>query len=766
MSTDNQVKAKPHSSHSQSKRRLLVGFSALAGVGAAFAPAQLTGSSAIDAVQRAAFAAFVTYVGAHGRRRTWLLVGALAVVPANGASLVLALTGLAIVVASTRAPRRSRGLGAAGLAFIVNATLWYPPHEARYGLVIAIVASVVLVTSGWPQMRAKNRRAAGVFVGVGVGAAMLATGAAGVALLLAAADARDGGAAAQDALESARAGDATRAKAQLGAARDSFDQAGARLRGSLILPGRFVPVVAQQLHAVRTTVDQGSEITLVGNDLAATADYERLKYDGRLDLVQLEALLKPTARADDALASAAKNLAALDAGWLAPPLRSRITQFSDQIDEARRDTRLARSLVRTVPSLLGADGDRRYLIIFLTPSELRGAGGFIGSYAELTAVGGDVNLVRSGRIDDLINAAEPGTRTISGPEDYLRRYGRFRPQDYLQDVTFSPNFPSSAAVMAELYPQSGGTEVDGVIGVDPTGLAALLELTGPVMVEGFGEPLSAENAVEVLTRRQYLELGTRAERGEFLTEAASATFERLIDSQLPAPRTLANVLSPATRAGHLRLWSPTDAEQDLFEVLGADGTLEIERGHDGFSFVQQNAGNNKIDAYIERSIQYRTTVDATSGALEATLRLELHNALPPGQFPPAVVDNSRAAPPGTNVGTYTIHTPHVVTSATLDGSPILLGSNPERGLRAWDTPVLNIGAGKTRVLELRLTGNLDLSDGYQLTVLPQPVANPDQLQVSLGVKGGTVRATGGRQIDVVPSGDLTVPVHRAVPLRR
>ena len=39
-----------------------------------------------------------------------------------------------------------------------------------------------------------------------------------------------------------------------------------------------------------------------------------------------------------------------------------------------------------VPGLLGADGERTYLIAFLNPSEQRGLGGFIGNYAEITAV--------------------------------------------------------------------------------------------------------------------------------------------------------------------------------------------------------------------------------------------------------------------------------------------------------------------------------------------------------------------------------------------
>ncbi|MEZ5138132.1 MAG: hypothetical protein R2711_05035 [Acidimicrobiales bacterium] len=57
---------------------------ALAALAAVFAPAALTGSDAIDMVQRGLLAGFVSFVGAHGRRRTWLLAGGLCALPPPG----------------------------------------------------------------------------------------------------------------------------------------------------------------------------------------------------------------------------------------------------------------------------------------------------------------------------------------------------------------------------------------------------------------------------------------------------------------------------------------------------------------------------------------------------------------------------------------------------------------------------------------------------------------------------------------------------------
>lgn len=739
--------------------------SAAAGVAAMFAPAALTGVDPLDVIERALIAAFVTYVGCHGRRWVWIVAAFAVAVPARGFSLVLALLGLVILVAATIPRRRPRAIGAIGVGFTVNAAFWYPPASAPAGPVVAVIAMSLLVASGVSFLRTKRRRAVRITLLVVASYVLVAAIGLAAAMGLAYQHVQEGADASRDALRSARNGDASAAQLALGEAKDSFTTANNHVDGALAAMSRLVPGLAQQADAVRVTVQQGVRITGAADEIVATADYDKLQYQGRLDLAQVRALSGPTARADAVLRDADAQLTDLRSGSLIPLLRTRVDQFSQQIDDARRDTAVATELLRVTPGLFGADGDRRYLIIFVTPAELRGAGGFIGSYAEMHAHDGKVELTRSGRIIDLILAAKPGTRTIAGPNDYLRRYGRFHPEDFLQDDTFSPNFPSSASVIAQLYPQSGGVPVDGVIGVDPTGLAALLELTGPVEVPGLDEPLSASNAVEVLTRTQYLSVPDEAARGEILTEATRVTFDTLTSASLPAPRELADALSPAARAGHLRVWSPKRSEQRTFEKVGADGTLSIPRSSDGLSVVQQNAGNNKLDAYLHRTISYRPTVDAATGKLTAKLRIELRNDVPSTDLPVAVVGNSRGVPVGTNVTWLSIFTRSTVTSATLDGKPISLGPSSERGLNAWDTPLIQIPKGATVTLEVWLAGGVDLTDGYHLRLLPQPVANPDVFSVDLTVRNGVTRSNRTRDA-LVRRKPIVAPTDLQAPIRR
>src|SRR4051812_19579825 len=80
--------------------------SAIAGIAAVFAPVALTGLPVVDAIERAAIVSIVTFVGAHGRRWSWLAAAVAITVPARGTALVLALAALVVIVAAAWPRRR------------------------------------------------------------------------------------------------------------------------------------------------------------------------------------------------------------------------------------------------------------------------------------------------------------------------------------------------------------------------------------------------------------------------------------------------------------------------------------------------------------------------------------------------------------------------------------------------------------------------------------------------------------------------------------
>lgn len=738
---------------------------AAAGLAAAFAPATLTGNPGVDAVERAAITAVMTFVGAYAHRWTWFATAALLAVAARDLSLVLLIISAAVALSASRSRRRSRNIGALVVGLQWNAVFWFPADTPMgVGALLALITAVVHLISGAPEMRRTNRRNVYRILGVTVAAAVLAVAAAGIAALLTLGDVNDGSTAARRALTLVQDGDTEGASTSLETAQKHLDSAEGRLRWTTF-PARAVPGVAQNVDATRIALAESSAVTDAAEALLEIR-YDDLRYDGRVAVDDLIALTPRSRRVSTTLTTAENNLSDIDTEVLLPPLRDRLEELTETIGDARADAETATGFLEVAPELLGSVQPQRYLVVFLAPAEQRGAGGFIANFVELEAAGGAVDLTRSGRIAELIAARPSGERTISGPQEYLDRYGRFGPQDYLQDISLSPHWPHVGEVLAQIYPQSGGSEVNAVVGVDPDGLAALLELTGPVPVEGLAQPLTADTAADFLSREQYLIGDDRAEREEILEAATRATFEVLTDASLPSPRGIGDVLGPATRAGHIKIWTPVQRHQDLFDRVEATGRIHIDEGDDGFAVIQQNTANNKIDAYMRRSVRYEAEIDARTGELTAKVQIELHNDIPNLDLPRVVIGNNRGQPNGTNFLWLSFFTPHVVTSATLDGLPITLGPGMEAGLRTWDTPFIAIGPQGRVVLELELEGGVDLREEYRFTYLPQPMVIPDDVSARVDVVGGDIAGPDGRSASLTVTEVAREPIVMAGPVKR
>src|SRR5439155_16931620 len=231
-------------------------------------------------------------------------------------------------------------------------------------------------------------------------------------------------------------------------------------------------------------------------------------------------------------------------------------------------------------------------------------GGVIGNFAELGASDGHVTLNRLGRSHDIHQPS--GGWHIDDAPDYLNRYSPFSPEDYFQNSTASPDFPTAARVIRQLYHQSGGPVVDGVISLDPIGLAAILGAIGPVKVPSWPEPLTGDNAAQVLLHDQYKTYDT-PERIDFLGEVTDQVWIRLTTGNYSLPR-LAHAVSSALTDTHVMVVSLHDEEAKALTGLGTSGEVPPVRG-DFLGVVTQNAGGNKIDYFLRRSVKYQTTID-------------------------------------------------------------------------------------------------------------------------------------------------------------
>jgi hypothetical protein len=726
------------------ERIAVLAVAAAAAVAGALSDCQPTGLAAADAVLTGGALAIVTIAGASARRSTWLVLAGTACFLASVPGLWLAFaatTAAFLAVALDRRPAPLGALVAAAAAVALLETRSLGPHGTT--ALISGAAALPMLRSGYRNQRRRTRariRLAGFAV---VGAAAVATGIAGGAVLLARSSIERAVDSTRDGLEAAQAGDEEEATRALGRANRDFDRARSLLGGPMTAPARLVPVVGQHLHATATLSDEGARITATGLTVAEQVDYDRLKStSGQVDVAAVRAVQRPLADTLDTLVRATAQGREVDSPWLLPPVTDRIDQFLDEVDGVTVDARLAAEGAEVAPGLLGAEGDRRYLVLFTTPAELRGLGGFVGNWAELTASNGKLTLSRSGRMAELRDGGVV-PRTLTAPEDYIARYGRFDPELNPQDITFSPDFPTVAEVWMDQYPQSGGgAPIDGVMAVDPIGLAALLELTGPVQIEGYDQPLTSENAADLLLRLQYVQFGDNSEqRLELLDDAGRATFDRLTTADLPAPQDISKALAPVTRDGRLVFSTRDGAEGRFLERAGVRGGFPRPDGGDLLAITGQNSGNNKIDIFLHRSIRYDVRYDPASGAVSSTATVTLRNDAPTGGLPRYVIGNEQGEPAGTNRMYFSLYTPLQLAEVTIDGRPAQMEGAVELGSNVYSR-FLSVPPQTSVELKFRLAGVVE-GGRYRLVVPNQPTVNPDLIDLRVEAEG----AEGGGEFE-------------------
>jgi hypothetical protein len=214
--------------------------------------------------------------------------------------------------------------------------------------------------------------------------------------------------------------------------------------------------------------------------------------------------------------------------------------------------------------------------------------------------------------------------------------------------------------------------------------------------------------------------------------------------QLPSPKELVAALGPAVRAKNIIITSFHPDEQQLFDHMGASARMDPVQG-DYLGVVTQNALGSKLDWYLRRKVDYHATVDPSSGAIHATLRIALHNKAPSSGLPPYVVngDNPLTAPAGDNRMYLSVYTPWAFTKATLNGKPLALQSQRELGRNVL-SDYLDLLPGADANIEIELSGKLPSPRDYRLDIYHQPTIADDAVTATLTADGGDqVTSTAG-----------------------
>lgn len=264
------------------------------------------------------------------------------------------------------------------------------------------------------------------------------------------------------------------------------------------------------------------------------------------------------------------------------------------------------------------NGEKTLLVLFQNDLELRPGGGFIGAFGVVKMKNGkiaDTQVFDTGNFDkDAPNTEEPPAplKEILGTQFWK-----------MCDSNWSPDFKTNAERAEKFYHLGGGAEkIDGVIAINTLVLDSILEITGPVKIDGYPGQYTDETAIlqlEYQVEKGYLEQGIeKSERKNIMGELAGILAEKAHNFSFSEQFRLAKKLEAHLKRKDIQLFFKNEDLQKKIENINWGGRVKGYSG-DYLMIVDANMLALKSDFCIKRKMDYK--VDLSGDTPKAELKI-------------------------------------------------------------------------------------------------------------------------------------------------
>lgn len=453
--------------------------------------------------------------------------------------------------------------------------------------------------------------------------------------------------AASSLLQQVAAGEADAARQSMTILQVSAENARGASDGPLWSIAAWAPWLGDDVDALRVLARETDRIAREAvppvMDVAEDVTLDALSpRDGRFDLENLEAVRPQVTDAAEVLVAARTEVAAIDSEALIGRLRVPVRRLQDAVDAAATATDVARQAGDLLPSMLGADGSRRYLLIVQNNAEARSLGGIPGSWAVLQARDGQVRMTRQGSAMDIPPVDEAPEPV---PEAEAAVYPSVTATDF-RDTTIDADFPSAARYAAALATDAVGGRFDGVVSIDPVALSFLLDGNGSLALDD-GTVLTSGTAIDELLNGVYERYADDPEaQNEVFEDAARRIFDAFIGGVGDARATLRG-LTRAAAENRLMVWSRDEAEQRRIAGTQLAGQLRTDADEAAVGVFLNDASGSKMQYFLEATstLQARRCLDGAAQELRLTTSLTSSLGRE-AQLPASIQGRARGLEPG------------------------------------------------------------------------------------------------------------------------
>ncbi|MBU4348282.1 DUF4012 domain-containing protein [Patescibacteria group bacterium] len=268
-------------------------------------------------------------------------------------------------------------------------------------------------------------------------------------------------------------------------------------------------------------------------------------------------------------------------------------------------------MIEALVSLLEAPEDVKILLLFQNATEIRPAGGFIGSFGYITLNNGSIKEIK---IEDIYNSDRQLDIEVAPP----RELSTITDIWGARDANWFFDFPDSAQKVScflensQLFNKTND-EFENVIAINPHVLSFILNLIGPIEIPEYDLVIDSSNFLEQL---QYeVEAGRDHVPGQnpklVLTILAPKIIERLKDLDDDQKLELIENIKKGIEQKDIMAFSENEDIQKIFLEFKLDGTsFSIPKNFNGdyLAVVNSNVAGGKSDAFINQQIQLQSQI--------------------------------------------------------------------------------------------------------------------------------------------------------------
>lgn len=428
-------------------------------------------------------------------------------------------------------------------------------------------------------------------------------------------------------------------------------------------------------------------------------------------------------------------------------LRSNVAFIKNTLSQADTYAPDIKKALQIIPQVLAVGTPtKRYMIIMQNDKEIRPTGGFMTNFATFKITNGlldsDFTSKDMYSIDLTLQVIDYYYTFPSAPVPYtkLLKVEHW----FARDMNYSPDLPTSMTDFMKFYNMAGTINpyeikpIDGIFAIDTYVIQELLDVTGPVTVNGV--TYTKDNVVLELEKIASLALAEQTNRKKVLGDLMQSMLANVFQSDSDIWPKLIEKGVDLARRKHVSVYLFDPDAEALLDSYGIGGRIQDNVIGDYLMVVSTNLGGDKTNWFTHKEVTHTL---AKEGARWAdTVNIKYTYTTPEGDyalFLKRFRDWVRVyAPAGSEL---------ISTTGSEDGSLNL--SDQERN-KVWFSGYIELGPGETKEMTFKyyLPDITVSGTTYNLTIQKQAGIDKESYSIVTNGKKQTIELTADKKITV------------------